>query len=97
MAMCVLLTVNCLIVVFQPALQHRKYWCSECPPPLSKSLIAYMFEAAPNSRSHHFTGHMIIQEGIVDSPVGPGKGDVAIELLILPLPEDSLCDHMTVT
>lgn len=49
-----------------------------------------MFETASDSGSHHLAGHMVVQEGLVQSPVGTRLRGVAIQLLTLPLLEDSL-------
>lgn len=60
-----------------------------------------MFEAAPDSRSRHLGSDLKIWERLVTGPIGTREGGVAIQLLTLPLPEDSLtktksCDnHVT--
>lgn len=49
-----------------------------------------MFEAAPDSRSRHLSSDLKIWERLVTGPIGTREGGMAIQLLTLPLPEDSL-------
>ncbi len=49
-----------------------------------------MFETAPSARPHHLLGDLVLHVGVVADPIRPRLGGVAIQLLALPLLQDSL-------